>query len=131
MLGADEWRYAASLAAASSGKDLDLYLSAAEGTPEGVFRSGALAANPPDRQPPAIVVSDPRELPELDVAKYADDENLSSQFRAFQKRAIVFHSAPFETPVEIAGHMRLDLQIQSTAPDFDLWAQVMMVLPDG
>ncbi len=75
--------------------------------------------------------SDPRELPELDVAKYAEDENLSSQFRAFQKRAIVFHSAPFEAPVEIAGHMRLDLQVQSDAPDFDLWAQVMMVLPDG
>ena len=131
MLGADEWRYAPSLDAVSSGKEIDLYLSAAEGTPENVFRSGTLISSPPGQQPPAIVVSDPHELPELDVARYAEDENLSSQFRALQKRAIVFHSAPFEAPVEIAGHMRLDLQVQSDAPDFDLWAQVMMVLPDG
>jgi predicted acyl esterase len=29
------------------------------------------------------------------------------------------------------GHMRLTLVCSSDAPDFDLWAQVMMVLPDG
>ena len=27
--------------------------------------------------------------------------------------------------------MRLNLKIQADAPDFDLWAQVLMVLPDG
>lgn len=27
--------------------------------------------------------------------------------------------------------MRLELLVESDAPDFDLWAQVMMVLPDG
>ncbi len=131
MLGADEWRYAPSLDAASSGKNLDFYLSAPEGTPENIYRSGMLERNAPSAQPPAIVISDPRELPELDMAKYAEEEDLTSQFRAFQKRAIVFHSAPFEKPVEITGRMRLDLQVQSDAPDFDLWAQVMMVLPDG
>ena len=40
-------------------------------------------------------MSDPRELPELDVAEYAENEDLMSQFRAFQKRAISFHSEPF------------------------------------
>jgi hypothetical protein len=33
--------------------------------------------------------------------------------------------------VEVAGHMRLRLVTQADAPDFDLWAQVLMVMPDG
>ena len=131
MLGADEWRYASSLEAASSGKQLDLYLSAPEGTPESVFRSGDLSRSPPTAQPPAVIVSDPHELPELEFASYTADEGLLSQFRAFQKRALVFHSAPLENAVEVAGQMRLELLVQADAPDFDLWAQVMMVLPDG
>ena len=130
MLGASEWRHAPSLEAATSGS-MDFFLSAPEGTPESAFHSGALAREAPREQPPAVVVSDPHELPELDVADYAADENLTSQFRAFQKRAVVFHSAPLDKPVEIAGHMKLELQVQADTPDFDLWAQVMMVLPDG
>ncbi len=131
MLGADEWRYAKSLDAASSGKDLTFFLDAPEGTPADVFHSGALSEQRPGTEPPAVVVSDPHELPELEVAKYARDEDLTSQFRDFQKRAIVFHSAPFPGDVEVAGHLRLKLIVQADAPDFDLWAQVLMVLPDG
>jgi hypothetical protein len=90
-----------------------------------------LALKPDAGEPPASVVSDPHELPELGVAKYAADENLTSQFRAFQKRAITFHSDPFPQETEIAGHMRLTLACAADAPDFDLWAQVLMVLPDA
>jgi predicted acyl esterase len=43
----------------------------------------------------------------------------------------VFHSQPFQQDVGIAGQMRLKLMVQSDTPDFDLWAQVLMVLPDG
>lgn len=131
MMGADEWRYAHSLEAASSGKDLTLFLSAQQGTPEDVFHSGSLREGPSGSQPPAILVSDPHELPELEVANYAAKEDLTSQFRDFQKRAIVFHSEPFAQDVEAAGWMRLKLAVQADAPDFDLWAQVLMLLPDG
>ncbi len=131
MLGADEWRYAKSLDAASSGKDLSFFLSAPEGTPKDVFRSGSLLQQPSGAQPPALIVSDPHELPELEVARYAAAEGLTSQFRDFQRRAIVFHSEPFPQEVEVAGQMRLKLQVEADAPDFDLWAQVLMVLPDG
>lgn len=131
MLGADEWRYANSLEAASSGEHLIFYLSDPDGTPRDAFHSGDLSEQPQVNQPPAMIVSDPRELPELEVAKYAANEDLTSQFRDFQKRAVVFHSDPFPKNVEIAGHMRLKLAVQSDAPDFDLWAQVLMVLPDG
>ena len=78
-----------------------------------------------------IPAYDPHEFPELEIAKYASSEDLTSQFRDFQKRATVFHSNPSPKDVEIAGHMRLNLAVQSEASDFDLWAQVLMVLSDG
>jgi putative CocE/NonD family hydrolase len=131
MLGADEWRYAKTLEAASSGEQLTFYLGDAEGTQGDLFHSGRLTTRAQTAEPPALLVSDPHELPELEVAKYAAGEDLTSQFRAFQKRAISFHSAPFERDTETAGQMRLTLLCESDTPDFDLWAQVVMVLPDG
>jgi putative CocE/NonD family hydrolase len=131
MLGADEWRYAPSLSAASSGTDAAFCLSDAAGTPAGVFHSGELVQTSPRAQPPAIIVSDPHELPELSFAQYVPDENLTSQFRDFQKRAIVFQSEPLARDMEVAGHMRVRLVTEADAPDFDLWAQVLMVMPDG
>jgi uncharacterized protein len=131
MMGADEWRHAHSLAGASSGRDLALYLDDPAGTPRDLFHSGSLLPARPGREPPARIVDDPRTLPELAVAKYAADEDLHSQFRAYEKGALVFHSAPLPQSVEIAGQMRLHLIVQADAPDFDLWAQVQLVGPDG
>jgi putative CocE/NonD family hydrolase len=65
------------------------------------------------------------------VASYARAEDLTSQFRAFQKHALNFHSEPFEKTTEVAGHIRLTLFVQADAPDFDLWAQLLVVFPDG
>jgi uncharacterized protein len=131
MLGAGQWRYANTLDAASSGKELRLFLSDSAGTPRDVFHSGQLEAKARTAEPPALIVSDPHELPELELAKYAAKEDLTSQFRAFQKRAVTFHSEPFARDTEVAGQMRLTLVCEADAPDFDLWAQVLMVLPDG
>jgi uncharacterized protein len=131
MLGADEWRHAATLEAASSGGNLDLFLEDAGGTPKDVFHSGRLAPAPAGAEPPAVIVSDPHELPELEVATLAATEDATSQFRGFQRRAITFHSEPFGADTEVAGHMRLRLFCEADAPDFDLWAQVLMVRADG
>ena len=86
---------------------------------------------PAGKEPPAVIVSDPHELPELEVAALADDEDLTSQFRGFERRAINFHSEPFAKDVEVAGHMHLKLLCEADTPDFDLWAQVLMVRVDG
>lgn len=131
MMGANEWRYASSLAGASSGRDLTLYLEDDAGTPRDIFHSGALLPSKPGAEPPARIVDDPRTLPELAVAQYAANEDLHSQFRAYEKDALVFHSSPLPRAVEVAGQMRLGLIVQADAPDFDLWAQVQMVAPDG
>lgn len=130
MFGADEWRSAPSLAAVSR-ENLSFYLSDPAGTPKDVFHSGSLNVQPAAHEPPAEILSDPHELPELDMARFALDEDLTSQFRDFQKRALVFHTDPFEHDTEIAGHMRLKLTVQADAPDFDLWAQVLLIQPDG
>ena len=131
MMGANEWRHAHSLEGASSGRNLALYLEDPAGTPRNVFRSGSLVSSKPGHEPPATIVDDPRSLPELAVAKYAADESLLSQFRAYEKDALVFHSAPLARSVDVAGQMRLKLIVQADAPDFDLWAQVQLVRPDG
>jgi uncharacterized protein len=131
MMGADEWRYAPSLEAASSGKTLELYLADPEGTPRDLFHSGTLGAMPPSGEAPALLVSDPHELPELDVAGFAENEDANSQFRALQKRAITFHSEPLPHDTEVAGHIRLLLECAADAPDFDVWAQLLLVEPDG
>ena len=131
MMGADEWRYARNLESASSGEAVNFYLSHPEGTPKDIFHSGSLLQNPSGNEPPAIIVSDPHELPELEVAKYAANEDLVSQFRGFEKGVINFHSEPFVRDTEVAGQMHLNLEVQADAPDFDVWAQVLMILPDG
>ncbi len=131
MMGANEWRHAHSLAGASSGGSLALYLEDPAGTPKDLFHSGSLVRSKPGAEPPALIVDDPRTLPELAVAQYAADEDLLSQFRAYEKDALVFHSAPLPQSVEVAGQMRLALIVESDTPDFDLWAQVQMVEPDG
>jgi putative CocE/NonD family hydrolase len=131
MMGADEWRYAHTFEATSSGETLKLFLDDPRGTPQDAFHSGSLATQAPNKEPPAFIVSDPHELPELDVAKYAESEDAKSQFRAFQRRAITFHSAPFTRDTEVAGNVHLILVCSADAPDFDVWAQVLMVLPDG
>ena len=86
---------------------------------------------PSASEAPATIVSDPHEIPELAVAQYAANEDLTSQFRGFEKGVINFHSEPFANDTEVAGQMRLKLIVQADAPDFDLWAQVLMILPDG
>lgn len=131
MMGKNEWRYASSLDGASSGGNLTLYLDAPAGTPKDLFHSGALSTTKPGVEPPTSMVDDPRTLPELAVAQYAADEDLLSQFRAYEKDALVFHSAPLAQSVEVAGQMHLELIVQADTPDFDLWAQVQMVKADG
>ncbi|HEX4159847.1 MAG TPA: CocE/NonD family hydrolase [Rhizomicrobium sp.] len=131
MMGADQWRSAHTLEAASSGKNLSFWLQTPHGTPGNLSNPGALATSQPAAEPPAMIISDPRTLPELAVADQLAGEDLLSQFRAREKDAIVFQSGPLAENVEIAGQMQLKLIIQSDAPDFDLWAEVQLVKPDG
>ena len=131
MMGAEEWRSAHTLEGASSGKDVSLFLDSPGGTPENLSAPGTLSTTRPGAEPPATIVGDPRMLPELAVADELAGEDLLSQFRAKEKDALVFQSAPLAQAMDVAGHMHLNLIVQSDAPDFDLWAEVQMVKSDG
>ena len=87
MLGADQWRYANTLESASSGKQLRLFPQRfVRDAPAMYFNRDSLRRRRKHSEPPAIIVSNPHELPELELAKYAANEDLTSQFRAFQTR---------------------------------------------
>jgi uncharacterized protein len=43
----------------------------------------------------------------------------------------VFETAPFTTPLEIIGRVTIELAASASVPDFDLWAQLFDVAPDG
>jgi len=43
----------------------------------------------------------------------------------------VFETAPFEQPLEMIGRVVIELAASATVPDFDLWAQLYDVAPDG
>jgi putative CocE/NonD family hydrolase len=43
----------------------------------------------------------------------------------------VFETEPFRQETEIIGQVAVDLVASATVPDFDLWAQLFDVAPDG
>jgi uncharacterized protein len=43
----------------------------------------------------------------------------------------VFETAPFAKPMEIIGRVVIELAASASVPDFDLWAQLYDVAPDG
>jgi putative CocE/NonD family hydrolase len=43
----------------------------------------------------------------------------------------VFETAAFSAPVEIIGRVVVELAVSASVPDFDLWAQIYDVAPDG
>ncbi len=43
----------------------------------------------------------------------------------------VFETSAFSTAVEIIGQVVIELAVSATVPDFDVWAQLFDVAPDG
>jgi hypothetical protein len=104
-----------------------LYLA---GHPEGSKGAGLLVQRAPAsgggttviRSDPAHPVSDPFE----------------GKFGAHDYRSLrpgpgiaVFETGAFDAPVEMIGQVVIELAASATVPDFDLWAQLYDVAPDG
>jgi len=131
--GAEEWRYADSLEAASGGEK-PLYLASSGGRNDGVFESGKLAAAPDRASTPDRYVYDP-----LDTTFSAWDSAESSAGDLTDQRGLiaatgkllVYHSAPFTEATELAGFPKLKLWLSLDQPDTDLAAFLYEVAPDG
>jgi putative CocE/NonD family hydrolase len=93
-------------------------------------RTGSLVR----RQPPGpgretVIHSDPA---------HPVTDPFNGRFGAHDYRALtagpsvaVFETAPFAAPVEIIGRVLVELAASASMPDFDLWAQLYDVAPDG
>lgn len=129
VAGANEWKSAPSLKQVS---DAELVLQlGADRARHDVFHSGVMAEAPDTRSPHSQYVYDP-----LDTSKAergVSDDYIIDQGEVMHVagNGLVFHSAPFEEPVEISGYLRLEAWIEMDVPDTDINATLYEIRPDG
>ena len=91
---------------------------------------GRLERRPPDtRAGETVLASDPA---------HPVRDPFDGRFGAHDYRGLrpgpgvaVFETAPFREPMEIIGRVTIELAASASVPDFDLWAQLYDVAPDG
>jgi putative CocE/NonD family hydrolase len=119
--GAECWKYAPSLAAASK-KSLTFYLDASGGA-AALYRSGVLATT----QTGAVggsFVADPNDLSGAEDSDGQPGSDLHGD-------GLIFHTAPFTEATEIDGKIDLRLWLKIDAPDTDLFYELHLLTPDG
>jgi len=74
-----------------------------------------------------------RSDPASPVADPYDGDYGARDFRALSSRKdlLTFETEPLESPVTVVGPMTIEVHVSSDAKDFDLWARVYDVAPDG
>ncbi len=131
VMGAEEWRYAASLEAVTA-SSVPLYLQSSD-NPTDVFRSGSLEVDSIARGGPDFYVCDPRDLSlaqlecTLDPASRVDQRMV----HASVGRQLVYHSAPFDECTDVAGFFKLVVWISIDQPDTDIRATLYSVDLNG
>jgi putative CocE/NonD family hydrolase len=125
VMGTERWRYADSLEAITMRHEA--YFLDSGGNATDVFFSGSLG-NDPGRGPPDVYTYDPRNTNGAEVAAETQvpanslvDQKLILALRGQQ---LVYHSAPFETDVEVSGFFKLIAWIGIDCPDTDLYVSV-------
>ena len=131
VMGADEWRHAASLNDLSD-RTLRLYLSSPHGAASDVFHAGYLIGDAPPDQPPDTFQDDPLALQSRDdLLKPPDDDYLVQSPEAYKADRLIYSSEPLDEPLTVAGVMKLFASISLDTPDADVWVGVDAILPDG
>jgi putative CocE/NonD family hydrolase len=127
----DEWRYADDWNEISNDTEL-LYLSSDAGMANDVFQSGSLSRTPPgSSQQPDAFTYDPLKLrPKMDPAAVSPEPFLSQEL-AFDEDILVYHSAPLEEDLEVAGYVRLKAYIELDVPDTDLLVNLYEITAAG
>jgi putative CocE/NonD family hydrolase len=132
--GAEQWRYADSLEAATA-SSRPMYLASEGGSNNGVYASGLLAAavsSGPSK--PDHYVYDP-----LDTtftawdASEVTDTSLTEQngLIGATGKILVYHTQAFGQATELAGFPKLSLWIAMDQPDTDIAAYLYEIKPDG
>jgi putative CocE/NonD family hydrolase len=141
VLGAEEWRSAGTLEAATS-RTLSLLL-ASDGNPTDVFAAGALVVDGAEPTGPEATgteatgpdhfVYDPRDVSTARLEATVDPGDLRDQRMLFARRGklLVYHSEPFDELLEVTGFVRVTLWIGIDQPDTDLRVSVHEIAIDG
>jgi putative CocE/NonD family hydrolase len=132
VVGAEEWKYADSLASISNATKT-LYLGSGGGAGD-VFRSGALT----EENSAASTGTDSWTYDPLDTrpgsAEPEDDGNSLTSQRAVVNlfgEGVIYHSEIFSENTEIAGFPKLTVWLKMDVPDTDLEADLYEILSDG
>jgi len=130
--GAEEWRYADALEAVTR-ESRPLYLASHEGRANELFNSGTLGTAPPNDARPDTYVYDPLDTSSAAVDAMEMTNMLTDQRWVLQQsgKYLVYHTAPFDKELDIAGFPKLTAFIALDQPDTDFRATLFEVQPDG
>ncbi|HSE13435.1 MAG TPA: CocE/NonD family hydrolase, partial [Rudaea sp.] len=130
--GAEDWRYAASLEAVTN-EMRPLYLDSHDGAANDVFASGALGAAKASGGKPDRYVYDPLDTSTAAIQAVEVPNMLTDQRLMLQQggKQLVYHTAPFQKAVDIAGAFRFSAWIAIDQPDTDFYVSVSEIQPDG
>jgi len=133
VVGAEAWKYAASLEAIAAGTRT-LFLNSTDGQANDALHSGTLDGDKPTGQSAADrYVYDPLDLrpgalETADNPSYLTDETEALHLYG---DGLIYHSAPFEEDTEISGNVRLVAWIAMDVPDTDFEVNLYEILPGG
>lgn len=131
--GAEIWRYAPTLQTLAE-HTKKLYLSSENGQAGDVFHSGRLAEKAKGGSMPDQFVYDPLDTRTIDLQKRdVGGSYLLDQANALNLygNGVVYHSEPFEEPMEITGYVGFRVWIAMDVKDTDLAAELDEIRPDG
>jgi putative CocE/NonD family hydrolase len=130
--GAEDWRYAQSLAAITA-EARPLYLDSVDGHANEVFASGALQPEKASGRRPDRYVYDPLDVGSANIDEVEAPNSLTDQHWILQQSGnyLVYHSAPFAKEFDVAGFFKLSAWIAIDQPDTDFRAMVFEIQPDG
>lgn len=132
VAGAEEWKYADSLAAIASNRRT-LYLNSDGSHAGDIFHSGRLSDQRPDKSAPDSYTYDPLdmrpgELEREEVVNYLTDQR--SALNLFGN-GLVYHSEPFAEATEVSGYLKFVAWMALDVPDTDFSVTVFEILHDG
>ncbi len=131
--GAEDWRYAPTLAAITA-EARPLYLVSSEGRANELFASGALSADKPGSSiRPDRYVYDPLDTSSEKVDSIEVPNMITDQRWILQQsgKYLIYHTAAFAQDLDIAGFFRLSAWISLDQPDTDFHVALFEVQPDG
>ncbi len=130
--GAEDWCYAPTLEAVTS-ESRPLYLASFDGRANDVFASGALNPAKSGSAKPDRYVYDPLDTSSAKVDAVEVPNMLTDQRWILQQsgKILIYHTAPFQKDLDIAGFFKLSVYIALDQPDTDFHAMVYEIQPDG